>query len=49
VTAGQSGETQFDMVMSGSTLPLSGGDVLFDVNGDGIGEECALDMTLTRA
>jgi hypothetical protein len=46
--SGQSGQTQFDMVLSGSALTLTGGHVLFDVNGDGAGEECVLDMALTR-
>jgi hypothetical protein len=48
VRTGQNGETQFDMNLSGSSLALSGGHVLFDVNGDGNGEECTLDMTLVR-
>jgi hypothetical protein len=48
VTTGQSGQTQFDMTLSGSTLALSGGHVLFDVNDDGAGEECVLDMALAR-
>jgi hypothetical protein len=48
VQAGQSGQTQFDMAFSGNTLTLEGGHVLFDVNGDGVGEECELDMTLSR-
>jgi hypothetical protein len=45
---GQTGETQFDMSSSGSTLALDGGHILFDVNADGAGEECVLNMTLTR-
>jgi hypothetical protein len=48
VRAGQSGETQFDMVLSGASLSLSGGHVQFDVNEDGALEECVLNMTLTR-
>lgn len=46
--AGISGETQFDMTMSGSTLTLNGGHVLFDVNLDGQDEESILSLTLTR-
>jgi hypothetical protein len=46
--AGQNGESQFDMALSGSTLALTGGHQLFDVNDDGAGEECVLDMTLGR-
>ena len=49
VTTGQNGETQFDMTLSGSTLALNGGHVLFDVNSDGAGEECVLEMSLVRA
>jgi Lipocalin-like domain len=42
------GEIQFDMVLSGSTLTLSGGHVLFDF-GDGSGpQESILNATLTR-
>jgi hypothetical protein len=48
VRAGQTGQTQFDMTLSGSTLTLSGGHVLFDLNDDGAGEECVLDMALVR-
>jgi Lipocalin-like domain len=48
VTAGQSGETQFDMTFSGNTLTLDGGHALFDIDGDGVGEECELDMILSR-
>jgi hypothetical protein len=48
VQSGQSGQTQFDMALSGATLTLTDGHVLFDINDDGVGEECALDMTLTR-
>ncbi len=46
--AGISGNTQFDMSMAGSTLTLSGGHVLFDVNGDGRDEEAILNLALTR-
>ena len=45
---GVSGNTQFDMSMSGSTLTLNGGHVLFDVNLDGRDEEAILNLTLTR-
>lgn len=45
---GISGNTQFDMSMSGSTLTLNGGHVLFDVNLDGRDEEAILNVTLTR-
>lgn len=46
--SGQSGQTQFDMTLSGSTLTLNGGHVLFDFDDDGAGEESVLNMTLTR-
>jgi hypothetical protein len=46
--AGQNGESQFDMALSASTLALTGGHQLFDVNDDGTGEECVLDMALSR-
>jgi hypothetical protein len=46
--AGISGDTQFDMTLSGDTLALRGGHVLFDVDGDDVDEEAALDMTLAR-
>ena len=45
---GQTGNTQFDMTLSGSTLTLNDGHVLFDFNADGVGEESVLNMTLTR-
>jgi len=48
VQTGQSGQTQFDMVLNGATLTLNGGHVLFDFNDDGVGEESVLNMTLTR-
>jgi hypothetical protein len=48
VQTGVSGETQFDMTFSGNTLALENGHVLFDIDGDDVGEECELDMTLTR-
>lgn len=46
--AGQSGQSQFDMTFGGNTLTLENGHVLFDVTGDGVAEECELDMTLSR-
>jgi hypothetical protein len=45
---GQSGDTQFDMTLNGSTLTLNGGHVLFDVNNDDHDEEAILNMTLAR-
>jgi hypothetical protein len=36
------------MALSGATLTLNGGHVLFDINDDGVGEESVLNMTLTR-
>lgn len=45
---GQAGQTQFDMTFSGNTLTLENGHLLFDVNGDGVGEECELDLALSR-
>ncbi len=46
--AGKSGDTQFDMTLSGSTLSLSGGHVAFDVNLDGRDEETLAYLTLAR-
>jgi len=48
VQTGQAGQTQFDMTFSGNSLTLENGHLLFDVNGDGVGEECELDMALSR-
>jgi len=45
---GMSGEIQFDMDLSGSTLSLSGGHVWFDANLDGRDEEALAYLTLTR-
>ncbi len=45
---GMSGEIQFDMTLSGSTLALNGGHMLFDVNKDGNDEEAILNMTMSR-
>jgi Lipocalin-like domain len=45
---GMSGNIQFDMALSGSTLTLNGGHVLFDVNHDNQDEETILNLTLTR-
>lgn len=45
---GMSGEIQFDMTLSGSTLTLNGGHVLFDVNNDDRDEEAILNLTLAR-
>ena len=42
------GEIQFDMTLSGSTLTLNGGHVLFDVNGDGRDDEALAYLTLAR-
>jgi hypothetical protein len=41
-------DVQFNMALSGSTLSLSGGHMMYDVNGDGTEEEAILDMRLTR-
>jgi hypothetical protein len=46
--AGTSGDTQFDMTLSGDTLTLRGGHVLFDVDDDDVDEEAELNMTLAR-
>jgi hypothetical protein len=35
-------------VLSGNTLTLAGGHVLYDIEGDGIFEECVLNATLAR-
>ncbi len=45
---GQTGESQFNMTLSGSTLALSGGHRLFDINNDNVDEETILSMTLSR-
>ena len=45
---GISGDTQFNMTLSGNTMTLSGGHVLFDINNDNQDEETILSMTLTR-
>jgi hypothetical protein len=45
---GQTGESQFDMSLSVSTLSLNNGHILFDIDDDGAGDECLLNMTLTR-
>jgi hypothetical protein len=42
------GDTQFDYTLSGDTLTLAGGHVLFDVNGDDRDDEAELSMTLRR-
>lgn len=45
---GMTGEIQFDMTLSGSTLSLNGGHVLYDINSDDRDEECILNTTLVR-
>lgn len=45
---GRSGDTQFDMTVSGSTLTLNGGHVAFDLNDDGREEEALAYLTLAR-
>lgn len=42
------GEMQFDMSLTGNTLTLTGGHTPFDVNRDGMDEECTLNLILTR-
>ncbi len=39
---------EFDMTLSGNTLTLNNGGALYDVNGDGAGDEATLNMTLAR-
>ncbi len=46
--AGISGERQFDMNLSGNTITLSGANVDFDFNDDGIDEPAKLNMVLTK-
>ena len=46
--AGMTWDIQFNMILSGNTLTLSGGHVAFDVNGDGRDEETLAYFTLTR-
>ena len=43
-----SGQWQFDMALSGSTLTLTGGSVVFDFTDTGNPEEAKLNLTLTR-
>ena len=45
---GPSNISQFDMTLSGTTLTLTGGSALFDVNGDDVDEEAKLSVTLVR-
>lgn len=45
---GMSGNMQFDCVLSGSTLTLTGADAEWDFNGDGIDDPAKLNMTATR-
>lgn len=45
---GPSNTSQFDMTLSGTTLTLTGGSALFDVNGDDVDEEAKLSVTLVR-
>jgi hypothetical protein len=45
---GKTGDTQFNMTLSATTLTLSGGHVSFDVNGDGHEEETLAYFTLAR-
>jgi hypothetical protein len=47
-TSGQHGDTQFDMALSGNTLTLNGGHMLYDVDGNDLDEETVLNLTLTR-
>jgi hypothetical protein len=46
--AGVSYSIQFDMILAGNTLTLSGGHVAYDINGDGADEETTLGATLVR-
>jgi len=46
--AGVTGNIQFDMNLSDSTLTLNGGHVWFDVNGDGRDEGTLAYLTLAR-
>jgi hypothetical protein len=46
--SGTSGDTQFNMALSGNTLTLSGGHVLFDIENDGIPDEATLTATFVR-
>lgn len=45
---GMMGERQFQMSLSANTLTLSGADVDFDFNLDGVDEPAKLNMTLTK-
>lgn len=45
---GEPFDMQFDFVLSGSTLTLTGADVDFDINGDDVEEPCKVNVTLVR-
>jgi hypothetical protein len=45
---GMTGNIQFDLNLSGTTLSLNGGHVAFDLNGDGRDEETLAYITLTK-
>jgi hypothetical protein len=42
------GESQFSFDLGGNTLTLTGGHMLYDVDGDGVDDEASLTMTLAR-
>jgi hypothetical protein len=47
-TSGLHGNSQFDMTLSGNTLTLSGGHVMYDVDGNDVDDEAVLNITLVR-
>lgn len=44
-----SGNTQFDMTVSGNTMTLRGAHGSFDVNGDDVDEDVTMNFTMTRS
>ncbi len=48
LTESPTSNMQFDYVLSGSTLTLTGADAPFDFNGDGVEEEAKLNVTASR-
>ena len=44
-----SGNTQFDMTVSGNTMTLRGAHGSFDVNGDNVDEDVTMNFTMTRS
>jgi hypothetical protein len=45
---GMSWSIEFEMTVNTTTLTLNGGHVAYDINGDGVDEECVLNATWAR-